>query len=265
MCNEDLVKAAIKASPKFEEKAKNCKPKHLTLNVDPELKIEVFDEKVGQMDKLSIVGLHTCGDLGPTIVRLFAESSKVTSLQSVPCCYMHIKKSFPLSQHLKNTINPKLFNYTNMELACHAIETYKDRLKNPQELEKLKIHCRRAMLESILMNKSEKLKHIALKAVKRPQEFTFAEYALKATENLSEDFQVTNEELENWTSKEIQWFRVVAMYTLRLLFAPLLETVLLLDRCQYLHEQGQQCILAPIFDPRLSPRNFVILSYKTNA
>merc|ERR1712083_937323 len=114
------------------------------------------------------------------------------------------------------------------------------------------------MLESILMNKSEKLKHIALKAVKRPQELTFAE-------NASEDFQVTNEELENWSSKEIQWFRVVAMYTLRLPFAPLLETVLLLDRCQYLHEQGKHCILAPIFDPRLSPRNFVILSYKTNA
>ena len=50
---------------------------------------------------LLFLGLHTCGDLGPTIVRLFAESSKVTSLQSVPCCYMHIKKSFPLSHHLK--------------------------------------------------------------------------------------------------------------------------------------------------------------------
>jgi len=263
--DEDLIKAAIKASPEFEEKAKNLKPKHLTLNVDPELRKEVFDETVGQMDKLGLVGLHTCGDLGPTIVRLFAESSKVTSLQSVPCCYMHIKKSFPLSHHLKNTLNPSTFNYTSLELACHAIETYKDRLKNPQELEKLKIHCRRAMLESILMKKSEKLRHKALKPVKRPQELTFAEYALKATENLPEEFQITIEELEEWSSKETQWLRVVAMYTLRLLFAPLLETVLLLDRCQYLYEQGQQCILAPIFDPRLSPRNFVILSYKTDA
>ena len=86
-------------------------------------------------------------------------------------------------------MNPSTFNYTSLELACHAIETYKDRLKNPQELEKLKIHCRRAMLESILMKKSEKLRHKALKPVKRPQELTFAEYALKATENLPEEFQ----------------------------------------------------------------------------
>ena len=54
--DEDLIKAAIKASPEFEEKAKNRKPKHLTLNVDPELRKEVFDETVGQMDKLGLVG-----------------------------------------------------------------------------------------------------------------------------------------------------------------------------------------------------------------
>ena len=41
--DEDLVRAAIKASPEFEEKAKDRKPKHLTLNVDPELKKEVRD------------------------------------------------------------------------------------------------------------------------------------------------------------------------------------------------------------------------------
>jgi len=270
--DEDLIKAAIwanskakanvEASAEFEEKAKDWKPKHVTLNVDPELRSEIFDDKVGQINKLGLVGLHTCGDLGPTIVRLFAESSKVTSLQSVGCCYMHIKKSFPLSQYLKNTLNPTTFNYTNFELACHAIETYKDRLKNPLDLEQLKVHCRRALMESILMNKSDKLKHKALKPVKRHQELSFAEYALKATENLPKEFQVTNEEVDKWSPKENQWFRVVAMYTLRLLFAPLLETVLLLDRCEYLFEMGQDCTLAPIFDPRLSPRNFVILSYK---
>ena len=54
--DEDLIKAAIKASPEFEEKAKNRKPKHLTLNVDPELRKEVFDETVGQMNKLGLVG-----------------------------------------------------------------------------------------------------------------------------------------------------------------------------------------------------------------
>ena len=39
------------------------------------------------------------------------------------------------------------------------------------------------------MIKSEKLKHKALKPVKRHQELSFAEYALKAAENLPKEFQ----------------------------------------------------------------------------
>ena len=39
------------------------------------------------------------------------------------------------------------------------------------------------------MNKSDILKHKALKPVKRHQELSFAEYALKATENLPKEFQ----------------------------------------------------------------------------
>ena len=39
------------------------------------------------------------------------------------------------------------------------------------------------------MNKSDKLKHKALKPVKRHQELSFSEYALKATENLPKEFQ----------------------------------------------------------------------------
>jgi hypothetical protein len=39
------------------------------------------------------------------------------------------------------------------------------------------------------MNKSEKLKHKALKPVRRHQELSFAEYASKAAENLPKEFQ----------------------------------------------------------------------------
>lgn len=35
-----------------------------------------------------------------------------------------------------------------------------------------------------------------------------------------------------------EWHRVVKFYTLRLMFAPLIETVILLDRFLYLQENG---------------------------
>lgn len=36
-----------------------------------------------------------------------------------------------------------------------------------------------------------------------------------------------------------QWKRVVAFYSLRLLFAPLIETVVQLDRLLYIYEKGE--------------------------
>ena len=37
-----------------------------------------------------LVGLHTCGDLGPTMLSYFAQSRHVIGLASVGCCYMKI-------------------------------------------------------------------------------------------------------------------------------------------------------------------------------
>ena len=139
---------------------------------------------------------------------------------------------------------------------------YKDRLKAKKEVEKLKVHNKRAILEYLINEKRPDLRHTPLKTVKRPEELAFSDYVLKATAHLG---LWTSEELnqdERIAKMEIQWWRVVAFYTLRLLFGPLLETVLLLDRGLYLLEQGLDSLLVPIFNPRLSPRNFVLLSHK---
>ena len=80
-----------------------------------------------------------------------------------------------------------------------------------------------------------------------------------------------------------RWWEVVTFYTLRLAMAPVIETVILLDRllyplqesndivCTYiqfyyrqlfLYENGHNSIMLPLFDPLLSPRNQVILAVK---
>ena len=59
------------------------------------------------------------------------------------------------------------------------------------------------------------------------------------------------------------WWRVVVFYSLRLSFAPVIETVLLLDRAVYLFENGcDKTMLLPIFEPAKSPRNHVLLALK---
>uniref|UniRef100_A0A493TJE6 Uncharacterized protein n=1 Tax=Anas platyrhynchos platyrhynchos TaxID=8840 RepID=A0A493TJE6_ANAPP len=53
---------------------------------------------------------------------------------------------------------------------------------------------------------------------------------------------------------------LLAFRCLTLLLAPLVESLILLDRLLYLREQGFQCALLPLFDPRFSPRNLVLVA-----
>ena len=270
--DEDLIKATKKATPTSDPSSK-C-PKHVTLKVDPQLDVDIFVKKtslVFQEQPFGLMGLHTCGDLGPTILRLYAESEGASSLQSVGCCYMHLKETFPASLVVKSAFkdhqqSPAL-TYVALELACHAIETYQERLCKIEEREKLKVHCSRALLEYLLVEQKKRpdLRHKGLKTVKNSYLLPFEEYVLKATDGLNVNFEMkdlTEDDKEDIRSKQDQWWRVVSFYTLRLLFAPLIETLVLLDRCLYLHDKGQSCSLAPLFDPKLSPRNFVIYSFK---
>ena len=41
-------------------------------------------------DKFILVGLHTCGDLGPTMFRAFSQCDQMVGLASVGCCYMKL-------------------------------------------------------------------------------------------------------------------------------------------------------------------------------
>lgn len=56
--------------------------------------------------------------------------------------------------------------------------------------------------------------------------------------------------------------KFLIMYTLRLSIAPLIETIILLDRCEYLKENGLEYVILPLFDPAFSPRNNVLISFK---
>ena len=186
---------------------------------------------------------------------------------SVACCHMRLT-TFPLSEYLTSylrqiTQDQAVLSYLSKELSCHAIETYVKRLKTDEENCKLKVHCYRALLELLIQETNPKLKHSALKSVPRCHTITFQEYALKATKQLKINFDFENEKIkERITCHLKEWWKVVVYYSLRLLFAPIIETVILLDRCLYLLEQGHESCLVPIFDPELSPRNHVLLSKK---
>merc|ERR1719154_15499 len=248
-------------------------PVHVTSHIAPDMNLDNFHHilankfSISSTDQLKygIVGLHTCGDLGPVLIRMFTQDPGAVMLNSVGCCYMKIKEHFPMSGFVQSQEWSKL-SYTSNELACHALEMYTERLRKEQE-DKLKVHCYRALLEKLLIGRINKFRHTILKTVARAHEIPFADYVTKATTNL-----VRSGALEAFTEDELtdpkletqldQWWEVVTFYTLRLAMAPIIETVILLDRCLFLYEQQIDNLMFPLFDPIMSPRNQVIVAVK---
>ncbi|XP_022110350.1 LOW QUALITY PROTEIN: protein RRNAD1-like [Acanthaster planci] len=59
-----------------------------------------------------------------------------------------------------------------------------------------------------------------------------------------------------------RWHNLLTYHSLRQLMAPVVESLVLLDRALFLLDKGIESSLVPIFDPLLSPRNLVLLAIK---
>ena len=91
----------------------------------------------GSSGDVLLVGLHTCGDLGPTMLRMFTTSPHIVGLISVGCCYMKLTCAtephpsapigYPLSSKVKS-LQTHTLSYESRELACHALELYRSRV-----------------------------------------------------------------------------------------------------------------------------------------
>lgn len=281
--NTDFTDAAHKFDAQLEKSVRRLEdskggrvlvrvapPVHVNAYLHPDMPLQGFHKILAEKFQISdsalhygIIGLHTCGDLGPVLIKMFAADTKASVLFSVGCCYMKIENHFPMSSFLSGHMTTWKLTYTNAELACHAIEMYTDRLRTGEQ-DKLKVHCYRAVLEKLLVFRDPALRHTILKTVAKAHLLSFEEYATKATSKLTLEIDPSEFNTEQINKELSSWWDVVTYYTLRLALAPILETVILLDRCVYLYEQGFSSVLVPLFDPVLSPRNQLIFAHRTH-
>lgn len=106
-----------------------------------------------------------------------------------------------------------------------------------------------------------------MRSVRIDSTMNFKEYALKATRNGNEiRANIPEKELECDEVQELlkDCDRVVIYYSLRMLVAPIVEALILLD---YEHFIAEQCgvkrtYVIPLFEPTLSPRNMILVAYK---
>ncbi|XP_053822951.1 methyltransferase-like protein 25B [Vidua chalybeata] len=220
--------------------------------------------------RVLVTGLHACGDLSPALLCHFARSPAVAAVASVGCCYMKLSAApgqppgrppgYPLSASVAALPGHQL-SYRAREAACHALEEYEGRLRGGGA--HLRAHCYRAALESLIRAAEPGKRHLGLQPGRKAHALSFPQYAQLGLPlagldpaGIPLDSGAVGAMLE-------QQHKVVAFCTLGQLLAPAVETLILLDRLLYLREQGFHCALVPLFNPRFSPRNLVLVAART--
>lgn len=272
--NEVLAKSATELDNKFEyclnfkaiKHFNSQKTVHIHKKITADINSENFLNEVlkhfkGDKNlKFGLIGLHPCGDLGPTLLRLFNEIENISFICIASCCYMKmsINKNFPLSNYCK--INNFHLNYLSCEIACHSIENYVEKLTE-NNWNHLKVHAFRAAVEDIITSFDSSLKHCQLCSVKYKDDLTFKEYYEKIL--LKHQRCFSDDKIKFYQNViDDTWIYVVKFYSIRLMLAPIIETIILLDRLLFIRECCFKSCILPIFDPKISPRNLLLFAEK---
>ncbi|XP_074554444.1 putative methyltransferase-like protein 25 [Halichoeres trimaculatus] len=262
----------------LEKKAKNRKDctstvfHPLTSYVTAETELR---ELIDELENAVMVGLHTCGDLAPSTLRMFVAKDELTAVCSVGCCYhllseefdpareemVHGVCGFPLSQYLRQQY---WFCGRNARMsACLALE----RVAVGQGIQMESLFYR-AVLHVILRDhyssfKSEKRVGNVYSKAK-----SFVEYVRKALCRLElDDSKLSDGDIQEYHdtySPRIDEMHAFNM--LKVTLAPCIEGLILLDRLCYLKEQKDLSFsaLVQLFDPLLSPRCYAVIGLKRN-
>ncbi|XP_065093077.1 methyltransferase-like protein 25B [Ochlerotatus camptorhynchus] len=226
---------------------------------------DAFNVEKDSAFHFGLVGLHPCGDLAVFLMKLFLSCPEARFIKLVCCCYMKLTTDedmtsnygFPVSAFSKQL--GLYLSYEAREIACHAVEQYHSKLES--DYQELKVHAFRAAVEKIIVNLRPDWKHSGLRSTKLGN-LSFRQYCDKATNETGIELPSTAVESPETANDLNHWERVVKFYTLRLMFAPLVESVVLYDRWLYLLEQGINSEIDVIFDPFCSPRNHALTGEK---
>ncbi|XP_041709176.2 methyltransferase-like protein 25 isoform X2 [Coregonus clupeaformis] len=231
-------------------------------------------EIIGELEDAVMVGLHTCGDLEPSTLRMFVAKRELLSVCSVGCCYHLLSEEFdptrqecpsssvcgfPLSGYLREQ---SWFCGRNARMsACLALE----RVAKGQGIQMESLFYR-AVLHVILRDhyssfKSEKrVGNVYSKAT------SFVAYVWRALRRLElDESKLSDGVIQSYhDTYRPRMVEMEAFNMLKVTLAPCIEGLILLDRLCYLKEQEDVAFsaLVQLFDLLLSPRCYRVVGGK---
>ncbi|XP_033881045.2 methyltransferase-like protein 25 [Acipenser ruthenus] len=232
-----------------------------------------LQEIISDMEDSVMVGLHTCGDLASSTLRIFTAKPELKAVCSVGCCYHLLSEEFdcprqespngiwgfPMSQYMKQQ---KWNCGRNARMsACLALE----RVAVGQGLPTQSLFYR-AVLHVIL-----KEQYGAIKSEKRvgnvySKAASFVDYIRKALKKLGlDESKLPDSLIQDYYDKyKPRMNEMEAFNMLKVVLAPCIEGLILLDRLCYLKEQENTSwsTLVKLFDPLKSPRCYAVVGVK---
>ncbi|XP_027698317.1 methyltransferase-like protein 25 isoform X3 [Vombatus ursinus] len=220
-----------------------------------------------------MVGLHTCGDLAPNTLRIFTSKSEIKGVCSVGCCYHLLSEKyekeckddtlemwgFPMCQYLKE--EGWCCGRNARMSACLALE----RVAVGQGLATESLFYR-AVLQEIIKECygiTECDKHVGKVYSKSA---SFLDYVRKSLKKLELDDSKLTEKMimEYYEKYKPRMNELEAFNMLKVVLAPCIETLILMDRLCYLKEQDNIAwsALVKLFDPVKSPRCYAVIALK---
>uniref|UniRef100_A0A3Q0R7T3 Methyltransferase like 25 n=1 Tax=Amphilophus citrinellus TaxID=61819 RepID=A0A3Q0R7T3_AMPCI len=216
-------------------------------------------ELINELEDAVVVGLHTCGDLAPSTLRMFVAKPELAAVCSVGCCYHLLSEEFdpclqsvcgfPLSQYLRDQ---SCFCSRNARMSACLIQ-----------MESL---FYRAVLHVILRDhyssyKSEKRVGNVYSKAK-----SFVDYVRRALRRLElDESKLSDSDIQDYhNTYRVRMDEMHAFNMLKVTLAPCIEGLILLDRLCYLKEQEDVSFsaLVQLFDPLLSPRCYAVIGLK---
>ncbi|XP_067675091.1 probable methyltransferase-like protein 25 [Haliotis asinina] len=225
--------------------------------------------------RLLLTGLHTCGGLGSSLVRLFVNSPSVQAMCNVACCYHLLEEEFianPFGDDASTLSDFPMSSYlqeaqiglgkASRNIACLSVH----RMAAEKQLQGQSFYSR-ALLEKIIHDVVGDVRHGGQKLRKLDKRSkSLYDYVVKAFTRLGLPAdKVTRDLVEDYDKSYNYVHRQLAAFVqLRAVLAPCIESLILLDRYLYLLEQDniQDVYLTQLFNPVVSPRCFAIIATK---
>ncbi|KAM9467492.1 putative methyltransferase-like protein 25 isoform 2-T2 [Clarias gariepinus] len=227
---------------------------------------------ITELENAVLVGLHTCGDLAPSTLRMFRAKQELQAVCSVGCCYHLLSEEFdedaqecdsgvygfPMSQYLREQA---CFCGRNARMsACLALERVTVGGGLPMESLFYRAVFHVILQEHYDAHKSEKrVGNLYSKTS------SFVDYVRRALRKLElDETKLSDSVIQSYHDRYISRMNeMVAFNMLKVTLAPCVEGLIMLDRLCYLKEQeNMSSALVQLFNPLLSPRCYAVVGIK---